>query len=176
MSEPRVLPALSAETIRMTMLLREVPVGEVITFEAMSLEMLFDVTKRRQCIYAAIKTLERDEHIKFSSVRGVGYKRLDDEGAAQTIPSYVQKTRRAAKRGLRRAKTINITNVPLADRGALVAQSSYLALVEYAGAPVQQRKLKAYCEAEPQRQTNDQFLSNQRMLEALKANTGSSKP
>ena len=161
----RIIPSLSIESGALAVRLREVPVGEVVSYLDLSRVIGKSAQKHRSSLDTARRIVLRDDRIIFEAVVNVGLKRLGAEEAAASMPTHVKRTRNAARKGMNKARAIRIEEVPQAARGALIASASYLALVDHAGAPASQKRLNETIQS----QGVTQFLPMQRALEALKA-------
>ena len=160
----RIIPALSIETGAIIARLRECKPGDVVTYDELSKILGKNVRIHRTALSTARKRVEVDDRLIFETVARVGVKCLTVPEAALTMATHVKRTRSAARRGVRKARAIDILQVPQEARSGLVAAASYLALVDGAGAPRSQKRL----EAEIQTQKTTAFLPLQRALEALR--------
>lgn len=114
--------------------LEALPLGGTIPYSALSeaagVQLL---PRKRHLIAAAIKRLERDTDARFSSVAGVGIKRLDAEAFAGIGDDAVTKTRRVAKRAIARLTTRN--NLPPDLDRKLSLQRAHLGAIAHFARP-----------------------------------------
>lgn len=64
------------------------------------------------CLYSALRHVERHHDLVFASVRGVGYKRLSDAEIVASGDSFVNRSRRNARRGYRRLGCVQFDKLP----------------------------------------------------------------
>ena len=160
----RIIPSLSIEAGAIMSRLRECKPGDVVTYDELSKVVGKDVRMSRGGLATARKRVEVDDRIIFETIATVGVKCLTALEAAQSMTAHVRRTRSAARRGVRKARAIDVLAVPPAERLTLIARASYLALVDGTGAPAAQKRL----EAAIQTQDGSAFLPLQRSLEALR--------
>lgn len=95
--------------------MREVAIGDTITWNAITLAIGSDATAHRGSIQTARRELQK-EGILFASVPGVGYKRLDDSGIVHSEADASARLTRSAKRSLKRLSVVKPENLHPLDR------------------------------------------------------------
>lgn len=90
---------MSSDTRFLVQRMRNAEVGDVVTFADIEAVTGRPYLESRHAVYAARRVLLRDENIVFDSVRGIGFKRLDDTEIVQTSARHLRKVRRAARNG-----------------------------------------------------------------------------
>jgi hypothetical protein len=99
----RSIPELSVDVQVLMKHLQQVAIGETVTYDSLSSLIRRDVQRAaRHLLDSARNRLERDEHVLFAPVIGVGLKRLDDVGVVATGQRGIQHIRRAARKVTRR--------------------------------------------------------------------------
>ncbi len=159
-----IISAMSIEAQAIVSLLRATKPGDIVTYKEMSSVTGRDVQKHRGAMQTAKNRVLRDDRMVFEAITNVGLKHLNAAESASTMPAYVKRIRGTARRGLRRAGTVDLTQVPADQRAAFVAAGSLLNIVDQVGAPREQRKLETSIE----KQSATQFLPLQKALAALK--------
>lgn len=157
---------ISASAQQLIGLFRSMNVGDVVTYATANAAAGLDVKVKRYPAYTAIKRVLIDDSIHIATVRGVGFKRLSPAEAAATLPSDIGKSRRAAKRGLRKAQHVSILDVPAEKRMEFVAQATLCSLIGDAASAKGQAKLAAAASTQPE---NTAILAQRMALDALKA-------
>lgn len=124
----------SPDTRAVAELLATVPVGEIVSFAALSAAIGRDITRCRHVLYAGKRAAERDAGAVFATVRGQGMRRLSAERAAETVGtaarSHIRKTARKATRTLI-AATSRANDLPPAVQRSVSAEVSAFALIEH---------------------------------------------
>ena len=100
------IPEMSEATRAIISAMRDVPVGDTITYRQIEAIIRDDPQQRRGIIQSARRVLLRDDGIAFGAVVGIGYRRLDDAGKLGALGSQMRRGRRAAQRGLHVAASI----------------------------------------------------------------------
>lgn len=95
---PLAVTEMSADVRALTDRLLATPVGQVATYAELSEAIGADVLKRRYLVLAAIRAAARDAGALFSSVKGIGYKRVHIQDVYALGSRARQKVRRGTKR------------------------------------------------------------------------------
>lgn len=102
--DPRSIPELSLDTQTMERMLREVPVGGILTYATLSAAIGRDVQhEARHTTRTARQRLLRSDRMLFEPVTNIGLKRLDDAGKVATGRAHLRRSRTQAR--LAQAKT-----------------------------------------------------------------------
>ncbi len=155
------IPMLSAAAERIIGLMKSAAEGDVLTYEMLSAAAGFDVRRRRGVLGTAKNRVMVDDKIHFAAVRGVGYKRLTLEEAAETMSADLMRARRAARRGTKKAKRIDLLSLPEAKRAQFVARTSLCDIIQEATKPRAVARIEALA-------TNTAIVAQREALEAIK--------
>lgn len=139
----RVIHALSAESAAVISRLKECAVGQIVTYAELSSIIGYNIRERRAALHTARRRLLADERMHFATVVGEGVRRINDAEAGRSLEHDVRAARSAGRRGLRKARAIDLTEVPKDERAEIVGRASLLALIDRAGAPRAQEKILA---------------------------------
>jgi len=121
---------------------REVAEGEIITYAELAALLGRDPqTAARGAIQTARNRLLRDEGIAFAVVRDVGYRRLHNEEKVSASGSYVDRSRRAARRGLRLLATTEYEKLPAAKQTEHNVRMSVLGVIGHVTRDAQIKRL-----------------------------------
>ena len=140
---------------------KAVPVGETLSFDAMSETLGAPILTRRYLIPGAIKLAAQETGAIFASVRGVGYMRLPPADAHLIGAS----SRRRIRRGARRAATLIEAAIQKAndvDDGArrrAFTEVSHLGLIQHIARDASAPVLSRPDAPEPVAATARQFLA-----------------
>jgi len=130
-----LITEVSAETRAIADLLIACPIGETVTLASMSDAIGRDITKHRYIIASARRLVEREVGAVFTSVRGVGYKRLDVERAigvvAPAARKHIARSARRASRSITAALS-KANDVPTDLQRRAVYELGVLGIIEYA--------------------------------------------
>lgn len=127
MNRPAFQIGIDAKTIADMMI--STPVGEVLTYEAMSKAIGRNVLGQRRSIRSAINFCITEHRSVFAVVTGVGYRRLNDSEAVSTGESYIKRIRRAAMRGIKRVACANYEKLNDSDKIKHNVNTTVLAMV-----------------------------------------------
>ena len=125
---------ISADARAIADLLIACPVGEVVTFAAMSTAIGRDIRARRHVISTARRVAEREEGAVFTIERHAGYKRLDAARVADVIGTTTRAhIRRAARRSVKSLHegTKRVNDLPPEVQRKVAAEMSALGLIEH---------------------------------------------
>lgn len=95
--------------------LREVPVGEVVTYDDLS-ELAGEEIRQVWHLVASAREVLLKEGVAFDVVTNVGLKRLDDAGKVAAAEGYLSKGRNAAKRSVRMLRASNVAALSPEER------------------------------------------------------------
>ena len=101
----------SLETRLLTDALLDAPVGEVVTFAALSEKVGYDTHGGDPRLQSALRRAFSMQDAVFSSVRGVGYKRLNDDEKITSVATARDRARRASKREMRKLATVEFDSL-----------------------------------------------------------------
>lgn len=125
---------LSADVRAVADMLAAAPVGEVVTFGAMSAAIGRSITTCRHVLASARNVALRENGAAFLSERSIGLRRMSAERATETVGStaraHIRSTARRAKRTLIGA-TNGVNDLPPEAQRRMAAEVSALALVEH---------------------------------------------
>lgn len=97
---------LSADIRFLLQELRKVGIGDTASYETLSSAIGKTVSGTFSALHTAIRRLLRDDGIVFANIRGVGFKRLDDEEIVRLGESETDATRRRARRTVRKLTAV----------------------------------------------------------------------
>jgi hypothetical protein len=82
-------------------ILRDTKVGDLVSYAQLTGAIGTDVRSGRgySVLHSARQQLQRERQMVFTVERGIGYRRLSDEQVVEAGGAYVNKVRRAARRG-----------------------------------------------------------------------------
>lgn len=121
---------ISADTRLVLQRLREVTVGELVTYRELGAAISKDLSGASGCLHRAREKLVRNEQIVFSVVRNVGLRRLNDRDIVAATAGDVGAIRRHAKRAVRKVTSISdFAALPSADQLRHTAALSIFAAV-----------------------------------------------
>lgn len=160
------IPQISAAAQQLVQLFRSIDVGATVTYETMSAAAGVDVRARRHVITTARNRVLVDDSVHIVAVYGVGMRRVSQQEAADTLPSYLTKARNAARKGRRVASKINVLEVPRDKRPAFVAQATLCELIGKTTTAKSQAKLAAAATTQPE---NTATLAAKQALDALRS-------
>lgn len=106
----------SEETKRIQALLESLQIGEIATWQQLSEAAGGDMDKSRSCITTARSVLLREKQMVFCSVRGVGFKRVNDSEIVQNEGMTSTRIKRAVSRSLKRLAVVKPDNLPPQER------------------------------------------------------------
>lgn len=152
----------SVQTTAIIELLREAPMGSVVSYARISDAIGEDVTDRRHYLISAIKALYT-EGLPFGTVRGEGVKRLNAEEIPAIGESAMGHIRRTSRRARKRMGVVGSMNdVPNEVRVKVNATASMLGVIEnFSG-----NKSRKLVEAEVAKANSP--IPPMKLLEALK--------
>jgi hypothetical protein len=126
---------ISADTRAVVDALLACPIGETVTFAALSAAIGRDITRHRHIVVAARRVAEREAGAVFTNVRGVGYRRLDAETTVAVVaPAARKHIARSAKRAARsiNAAISKVNYLPMEARRRAVHELGVLGIIEHA--------------------------------------------
>lgn len=133
----------SADTRLIYSLLMKAEMGDVVTYTELSEQVGRKVTGADSYLQSALRMIERDENMVFSSVRGVGYKRLTDaEIATQVGESGVRKIKRTARRTAKTISKADDSNLSNEERVKRNTFASFMGAVAHMAKPRQLERLE----------------------------------
>lgn len=105
----KAIPELSLDTQTLQQMLRELEIGEMISYHELSAAIGRDVQEEGYGnLRSATRRLLKADRMVFEAVRGEGIKRLDDRGKVSAGRSHVRRAHTQAK--LARSKTSAVDN------------------------------------------------------------------
>lgn len=118
---------ISVDRRMLTDRLRQVAVGESITYKALSEVISRDVQgPAHGALAGARETLLKNDGIVFGTIRGEGLKRLDDSEIVKTGESAIRRVRRASRRA---AQIIAIADYTKLPQEAKVQHNTHLSVL-----------------------------------------------
>jgi hypothetical protein len=130
---PAPIAQLSADTLAVTEALMAAPIGEVASLASLSAALGSDISLRRYIVASAIRIANREYGALFTSVRGIGYKRMPVVDACQigeTARSSIRRKARKAANTIMRA--VEATNdLDDAPRKKAIGEASNLSLIAH---------------------------------------------
>lgn len=148
------IPETSAETHALAARLRKLEPGQVVTYGELNslFSNAFDVQGRnRHNLDAARRKLLNDEGIVIECVHSVGAKRLTENEKLSIGPQVIQRTRRIAKRGLRKLATTDTASLNPQERRELLTSQSLIGAVVCCTEPSIAKRVAVKIQASPQR-------------------------
>lgn len=89
----------SADAVTLARAMREIKVGEVVTYQQLSQTIARNVTREAQAaLHTARGIVQREDRMVFDAVRGVGLKRLNDEEIVDLSDKARDHIRRTSRR------------------------------------------------------------------------------
>lgn len=126
--------------------LRELDIGQMVTYEELSAAIGRDVREFAvSSLYSARRIIERDG-IHVGTVRGEGVKRLTPGGCVDKAHSYVERSRRSARRSRQTLETTDLEGMSQVEKSRVFALSAQAAAVEMLGSRKSTKKLTAAAE------------------------------
>lgn len=126
------LPENEADILAIKELMIACPIGEVITYRAVSDAIGRDIQiKARYLLQAAIRVAEKETGARYACVHHIGIKRLPVEEIPSIGTACVGKIRRAAQRGIKRLSGVRENAPPIVQKqiNAQCAQLGAVALI-----------------------------------------------
>jgi prophage DNA circulation protein len=130
-----LITELSADARAVADLLLACPIGETVSLASMSDAIGRDIRKHRHVIVTARRVAEREAGAVFTSVRGIGYQRLDAERTVAVVaPAARKHIARSAKRAARslHASMSKANDLPMDVRRRAVHELGVLGIIEHA--------------------------------------------
>lgn len=125
---------LSADTRAIADLLAATPIGQTVTFAALSQAIGRDIAARRHILAAARKVAQREVGAVFVATPRIGYRRLAAEEAARVIGSaarqHIRRTAGRARKAIA-AGTAGANDLAPDVQRRIAAEVSALALIEH---------------------------------------------
>jgi hypothetical protein len=150
----KAIPETSAETHAIASRLRVLAAGQTITYVELNalFPTAFDVQGRnRHNLEAAKRKVLNDDGIVVECVFNVGVKRLTDSEKLAIGPQVIQRTRRIAKRGLKKLATTDTAQLHPEERRELLTQQSLIGAIVCCTEPSLGKRVAAKIQASPQR-------------------------
>ena len=110
------------------------PIGEIVTYRALSDAIGRDITRCRHIFYAANRVAQREAGAVFVTMVRQGYRRLETVNIAPTVgPAarhHIRRTARKARR-IMVAGTVRMNDMKPEDQRKLAAEISAMGLIEH---------------------------------------------
>lgn len=106
----------SFETIQLVEALKEMSIGQTISFSEISKKVGFSVNSSSPAYHSARRVLTRDHSIILESVRGFGFQRLDGHGMVNRGGRLLKGVRRRARRGAQEMEIALMQNLNRNDQ------------------------------------------------------------
>lgn len=116
---------LASDSEHLAGLLISTKIGDLLTFDKMASHLGFPVNGGSSVVQRALDIAFRDARVQFSNERGVGYRRLDDEGVVASGARYAEGIRRKAETGISRLSCVDyvaLTGASQIEHSARLAQ------------------------------------------------------
>lgn len=120
---------LSLATRLLSEFLSKVPVGTSVTFSELSNAAGETVTSTSGSLRSAFTRIRRDHQIVFESVRGCGYKRLNDIEIVDSGENHAQRMRRSAERCVEVLSCVEWNSLPEQKKREHNAKMGIMSLV-----------------------------------------------
>lgn len=104
--QPTITSQYASDKALLIKMLRGILPGESITYRYLSDQLHHDV-RQTSALWAARKFLEREERIRFGTIRGRGLRRMTDSEVALSADGCTGRVRRAATREIIRLRAIS---------------------------------------------------------------------
>lgn len=118
---------ISSETRKLYEHLKNLKVGEVVTYAALSELVGRDVSKEAVGSLATARRMcQREHHIVYGAVRGIGLQRLDDKQIVNSADNEIAKIQRTAARGVKKLACVDYANLAVDDKSNFNAKAAAL--------------------------------------------------
>jgi len=122
----KTIPSLSVDAQALARVLGESPVGEVVTYDALSKAIGRDVRSARGLLYTAVRTVMRDSNAVFAAVRGVGLKRLESTEIVSVATQTVRHIRKASGRAMQKLACTDLSKLNESQKVSVFTHNSLL--------------------------------------------------
>jgi len=140
----RVIHELATDTKFLYDRLCQVEEGKTISYLELNKHVGRNVQgEARSNLISARRKAANQDGIEFGIVRSVGLKRLSSGGIVRTSESYIQGSRRKARKGLKVLGNADIKALTNEERIQFNASASILGVIDYFGQPKQIRRIEA---------------------------------
>lgn len=160
------IPEISPAAQRVANLFRSSAVGDVLPYEMVNAAAGCDVRANRHIVATARNRVLMDDQVHIATVSKVGYKRLSPVEAADTLGCDLERSRNAARKGVKKAKRISVLDLPADKRNEFVGRASLCAMITEGTSTKSQEKLMAAASQQPE---STAILAMKQTLEALKS-------
>lgn len=139
MNQPSFIASLDVQ--RISQLLANTEVGNIVTYRQMSEEIGRDIqTEARGVLISARRITQRELGYIFGTIHGKGLQRLSDIEIVQTGAQTVVKIRHASRRGTERIANVAMPeNLPIESR---IRMNCYLSMLAMVNSISQEKRLK----------------------------------
>lgn len=137
-----MIRVINQETVDLTALLSNAAPGYTVTYEDMSKAVGRNIKSCMWFVQAALKRVTRDHGAVFCPVRGVGYKRLENEEIPGHSMRRVRRIRAIAKRGVQELSNSDYMALSPEKKIEHNVQMSLLGAVAHASEGSQLKKLR----------------------------------
>jgi hypothetical protein len=148
------IPETSAETHALAARLRKLEPGQAVTYGELNslFSSGFDTQGRnRHNLEAAKRKLLKEEGIVIECIYNVGAKRLTENEKLSIGPQVIQRTRRIAKRGLKKLSTTDTAALNEQERRDLMTSQSLIGAVVCCTEPSIAKRVAVKIQTTPQR-------------------------
>ena len=122
---------LSYESTQLITMLRDVKVGDLVTYVEINERIGGDVRGRhRHALTTARKKLMQENQMHFGTIIGTGIRRLTESEATQSLDLDVSKVRSGARRVHRKTRLIDIAPLAASERAKLAMVQTLSAVIE----------------------------------------------
>lgn len=135
---------MSPDTRLLRQYLREVKVGETVTYADLSSVIGKPVVSSTGSLRSALNSVLRHDCFVFAAIRKVGIERLSDERIVSNSDADIDGIRRKAKRGARKLASIgDYSALPAPKQLAHTARMSILTMIAYTASDAGLKKIEA---------------------------------
>lgn len=137
-----MIKVLNQEVVELTELLANCKPGETVTFDQMSKKIGKDILECRWNIGSARHRALNQHNIVFMAVKGVGYKRLENDDIPNFAMRRVRRARTEAKRGVKELASVDYGALAPEKKIEHNLQMSLLGTISYSTQSSQIKKLR----------------------------------
>lgn len=147
----KTIPEKSTDTLTIEACLRELAIGEVVTYDQLSEKLGRDV--RQHCtgnLQTARRTVLKEDKIITEVVRGEGIKRIDDATCVSTAPTVFKRMRGLANRQSDRLKAVEFNALDEESKRKHLVVSAQLGAIHLMSTSNSTKKIEAKVEGNSQ--------------------------
>jgi len=122
-------PENAADIATLKTMLSAAPIGQTLSYAAMTVAIGRDVKDRPWIMIAARKEVEKETGGLFETVRGIGVQRLPSAKIPDAGLHTLRKLRKCAKRGAERLANVRVNDLSNTERQQVIAYRSQLGAI-----------------------------------------------